>query len=110
MGIMALFPTRNLSRPNPAHRIYPYLLKELEIVRPNQVWGADITYVRLAGGFAYLTAVMDWHTRYVLSWRITNTLDSSACLEALNEALERYGNPEIFNTDQGAQYSSAISV
>lgn len=106
MGLVAVYPKKNTSQPHPEHRIYPYLLRGLEIVRANQVWSADITYVRLAGGFAYLTAIIDWHTRYVLSWRITNTLDSSACLEALNEALERYGTPEIFNTDQGAQFTS----
>lgn len=107
MGIMALFPTRNLSKPNPAHRIYPYLLKGLEIVRPNQVWGVDITYVRLAQrGFAYLVAIIDWYSRQVLSWRLSNTLDSGFCVEVLDDALRRHGRPEIFNSDQGSQFTS----
>ena len=106
MGIMALFPTRNLSRPNPAHRVYPYLLKGVEIVRPNQVWSVDITYIRLAHGFAYLVAVIDWYSRRVLSWRLSNTLESDFCVEALNEALRRHGKPEIFNSDQGSQFTS----
>ena len=107
MGVMALFPTRNLSKPNPAHRIYPYLLKGLEIVRPNQVWGVDITYVRLAQrGFAYLVAIIDWYSRQVLSWRLSNTLDSGFCVEVLDDALRRHGKPEIFNSDQGSQFTS----
>lgn len=106
MGLVAVYPRKNTSKPHPDHKIYPYLLRGVAIVRANQVWSADITYVRLVGGFAYLTAIIDWHTRFVLSWRISNTLDSRACMEALEEALERYGNPEIFNTDQGSQFTS----
>jgi putative transposase len=110
MGIMALFPTRNLSKPNPSHRIYPYLLKGLEIVRPNQVWGVDITYVRLARGFAYLVAIIDWYSRRVLSWKLSNTLESGFCVEALDDALQRHGKPEIFNSDQGSQFTSEVFI
>lgn len=106
MGIMALFPTRNLSKPNPAHKIYPYLLHGVAIVRVNQVWSVDITYIRLAHGFAYLVAVMDWYSRRVLSWRLSNTLESGFCVEALEESLRIYGLPEIFNSDQGSQFTS----
>jgi len=106
MGIMALFPIRNLSKPNPAHKIYPYLLSGVEIVRVNQVWSVDITYVRLAHGFAYLVAVIDWYSRRVLSWRLSNTLESGFCVEALEESLRLYGLPEIFNSDQGSQFTS----
>lgn len=106
MGIMALFPTRNLSKPNPAHKIYPYLLKGVAITRSNQVWSIDITYIRLAHGFAYLVAVIDWYSRRVLSWRLSNTLESDFCVEALEESLELYGTPEIFNSDQGSQFTS----
>ena len=106
MGIMALFPTRNLSKPNPAHKIYPYLLSGVAIVRVNQVWSVDITYIRLAHGFAYLVAVIDWYSRRVLSWRLSNTLESGFCMEALEESLRLYGLPEIFNSDQGSQFTS----
>lgn len=106
MGIMALFPTRNLSKPNPAHKIYPYLLSGVAIVRVNQVWSVDITYIRLAHGFAYLVAVIDWYSRRVLSWRLSNTLESGFCVEALEESLRLYGLPEIFNSDQGSQFTS----
>jgi len=106
MGLEAVFTKPDLSKPHPQHRIYPYLLKDGEIVRPNQVWSADITYVRLAVGFAYLMAIIDWFSRYVLSWRLSNTLDSNFCIEALEEALARYGAPEIFNSDQGSQFTS----
>ena len=107
MGLMAIWARPNTSKPHPEHPVYPYLLRGLDITRANQVWSADITYIRLAQGFAYLAAVIDWHSRYVLSWRLSNTLESGFCVEALNEALERYGNPEIFNSDQGAQFTSA---
>ena len=93
MGIMALFPTRNLSMSNPAHKIYPYLLKGVEVTRSNQVWSIDITYIRLAHGFAYLVAVIDWYSRRVLSWRLSNTLESDFCVEALEESMELYGVP-----------------
>jgi putative transposase len=106
MGIMALFPTRNLSRPNPAHRIYPYLLKGVAVTRANQVWSIDITYIRLAHGFAYLVAVIDWYSRRVLSWRLSNNMESGFCVEALEESMALYGKPEIFNSDQGSQFTS----
>lgn len=108
MGLMAIYPKRkfSFSKPNKAHEIYPYLLRDIEIVRPNHVWSADITYVRLTFGFAYLVAVIDWYSRAVLSWRLSNTLDSSFCVEALQEAIAKYCPPEIFNSDQGCQFTS----
>lgn len=106
MGLMAVYPKKNISRMCPEHKVYPYLLRGVNIERSNQVWSADITYVRLNVGFAYLTAIIDWYSRYVLSWRISNTLDGMACEEVLKEALERYVSPEIFNTDQGSQFTS----
>jgi len=106
MGLEAIFPKPNLSKPNKAHEIYPYLLKDVDIIRPNQVWSADITYIRLAHGFAYLVAIIDWYSRAVLSWRLSNTLDSGFCVEALQEALTKYGKPGIFNSDQGCQFTS----
>jgi len=105
MGICAVYPGPNLSRRRQEHRIWPYLLKGMEIVRSNQVWSSDITYIRVQSGFMYLVAVMDWYSRYVLSWRLSNSLDPSFCVEALEEALE-IGRPEIFNTDQGSQFTS----
>lgn len=105
MGIQALFPRRSLSKPAPGHRIYPYLLRGLEITRPNQVWSTDITYVPMLQGFMYLVAVIDWYSRYVLAWQLSNTLEGAFCLNTLNEALER-GKPDIFNTDQGAQFTA----
>lgn len=105
MGLAAIYPKPNLSKRNTEHKIYPYLLRRLAITRPNQVWASDITYIRLDGGFVYLTVIMDWYSRRVLSWRLSNTLDASSCVEALQEALRRYGTPEIFNTDQGSQYT-----
>jgi putative transposase len=110
MGIEAIFPTRNLSRRNPEHEVYPYLLRGLTIDRPNQVWATDITYIRMARGFLYLVAVMDWFSRYVLSWRLSNTLDTSFCVEALDEALTVYPQPSIFNSDQGSQFTAADFV
>ena len=107
MGIAALYPKRNLSLGNQAHKVYPYLLRNLVIDRPNQVWATDITYIPMARGFVYLVAVMDWYSRKVLSWRVSNTLDTRFCVEALEEAIETYGCPEIFNTDQGSQFTSA---
>lgn len=106
MGLMAVYPKRNLSKPAPGHKIYPYLLKGLDITRPNQVWSADITYIRLAGGFVYLVAIIDWYSRYVLAWDVSVTLDSAFCLAALDEAIRRYGRPDIFNSDQGCQFTS----
>ena len=106
MGLEAVYAKPNLSKPHPEHVVYPYLLKDIDIMRANQVWSTDITYIRLTQGFAYLTAIIDWYSRYVLSWRLSNTLDSSFCVEALEEALFRYGSPEIFNSDQGSQFTS----
>jgi putative transposase len=106
MGITALYPKANTSRPGKGHKIYPYLLKGLDIDRPNQVWAADICYVPMARGFVYVVAIMDWYSRKVLAWRVANTMDADFCVEALEEALRRYGAPEIFNTDQGAQFTS----
>ena len=106
MELEAIFPKPNLSKPNPKHKIYPYLLKGLKIERVNQVWSTDITYIRLREGFAYLVAVIDWYSRSVLSWRLSNTLEADFCVEALKEALLKYGKPEIFNTDQGSQFTS----
>ena len=106
MGLEAIYQKPRTSDPHPAHRIYPYLLKRMEIGRPNQVWCADITYIPVQRGFLYLVAIMDWATRHVLAWRLSNTMDAGFCIEALNEALARYGRPEIFNTDQGSQFTS----
>jgi putative transposase len=106
MGIEALYPKRRLSAPHPGHRIYPYLLRGMEITRAGQVWCSDVTYLPMARGFCYLTVVMDWASRRVLSWRLSNTLDASFCIEALEEALEHYPAPDIFNSDQGAQFTS----
>lgn len=106
MGIAALGPRPRTSRPASGHKIYPYLLRGMTIDRPNQVWAADITYVPIGRGFLYLVAVMDWASRLVLAWRLSNTMDVAFCLEALREALARYGKPAIFNTDQGSQFTS----
>jgi putative transposase len=106
MGLEAIYPKPKTSKPHPGHRIYPYLLKGLDINRANMVWATDITYVPLRRGFMYLVAVMDWHSRKVLSWRISNTIDSDFCVSALEEAIACYGKPEIFNTDQGSQFTS----
>jgi putative transposase len=105
MGLEAIYPKPRTTVRCPQHKIYPYLLRHLEIERPNQVWSTDITYIPLQGGYVYLTAVMDWYSRYVLTWRLSNSLDSTFCLEALEEALAS-GQPEIFNTDQGVQFTS----
>lgn len=107
MGIEALVPRPGTSKPAPGHKIYPYLLRGLAIAEPNHVWAADITYIPMARGFLYLVAIIDWASRAVLAWRLSNTIDSRFCVEALQEALERYGKPKIFNTDQGAQFTSA---
>jgi putative transposase len=105
MGIQSIAPKPNTSVPRKDHKIYPYLLNGMNINRPNMVWCSDITYIRLAGGFVYLTAVMDWYSRYVLSWEISVTMDDDFCVNALESAIRRYGTPDIFNTDQGAQYT-----
>src|SRR5271170_4692869 len=107
MAIEALYQKPNTSKGHPDHKVYPYLLRGLTIGRPNQVWCADITYIPMAKGFVYLVAVMDWFSRRVLSWRVSITMDSDFCVAALREAMEQYGRPEIFNTDQGVQFSSA---
>ena len=105
MGLEAICPKKNTSKPHPDHPIYPYLLRGVEITRSNQVWSMDITYIKLKKGFVYLAAVIDWKSRYVLSYRLSNTLTADFCVEALKEALS-YGTPEIFNTDQGKQFTS----
>ncbi len=107
MGLQAIYQKPNTSRKHPEHRVYPYLLRGLVIDRPNQVWCADITYIPMARGFVYLVAVMDWFSRRVLSWRVSTTMDMGFCVEALQEAMDRHGQPEIFNTDQGVQFTSA---
>jgi putative transposase len=106
MGLEAIYQAPKTSTPHPEHRIYPYRLKGLTIERPDHVWCADITYIPVQRGFLYLVAIMDWASRHVLAWRLSNTLDARFCVEALNDALARYGKPEIFNTDQGSQFTS----
>src|SRR4051794_17773384 len=107
MGFEALGPKPNTSKPAPGHTVYPYLLRGLTIERPNHVWAADITYIPIGRGFLYLVAIIDWASRAVLSWRLSSTLDTSFCVDALEEALARFGRPEIFNTEQGSQFTSA---
>jgi putative transposase len=106
MGLEAMAPKPKTSEPHAEHVVYPYLLRGLSICRVNQVWATDITYIPMRTGFVYLVAIMDWYSRRVLSWRLSNTLDSSFCVEALEEAFARFGKPEIFNTDQGAQFTA----
>jgi putative transposase len=105
MGIQAIYPKPRLSLPDKQHRVYPYLLGGLSIERPNQVWSTDITYIRLQQGFLYLVAILDWHSRYVLSWELSNSMDASFCLSSLDRALDQ-AHPEIFNSDQGSQFTS----
>jgi len=105
-GLAGMAPGPNTSRPHPKHKIYPYLLRGLEVIRPNQVWSTDITYIRLARGFVYLVAVMDWYSRKVLSWQLSNTLDGRFCVDCLEQALQTFGTPEIFNADQGSQFTA----
>jgi putative transposase len=107
MGLEAIYRRPRTTVPCPEHRVYPYLLRDVTVTRPNQVWSADITYVPMARGFMYLVAVIDWYSRKVLAHRVSNTMEAGFCVEALNEALARYGRPEIFNTDQGSQFTSA---
>jgi putative transposase len=107
MGLEAIYQKPNTSRGHPGHKVHPYLLRGLAIDRPNQVWCADITYIAMAKGFVYLVAVMDWYSRRVLAWRVSITMDTAFCVEALQEAMDRHGQPEIFNTDQGVQFTSA---
>ena len=106
MGIHSVYAKPRTSIPGKGHKIYPYLLRHLDINHPNQVWSTDITYIPMARGFVYLVAIMDWHSRKVLSWKLSNSMDTSFCIEALEEAMDRYGKPEIFNTDQGSQFTS----
>lgn len=108
MGLEAVYPKPRTSIPHPENKIFPYLLRDLSIDRPNQVWAADITYIPMRRGFMYLVAVMDWYSRKVLSWRISNTLDSDFCIAAVKEAIAKYGKPDIFNTDQGSQFTSRV--
>lgn len=110
MGLQAIYKAPNTSKKHPQHRVYPYLLRKLPIKRPNHVWCSDITYIPVRRGFLYLIAIMDWATRKVLSWRLSNTLDASFCVEALNEAIARHGRPEIMNTDQGSQFTSSAWI
>jgi putative transposase len=107
MGIEALYRHPRTTKPEPGHKVYPYLLRGLPITRPNQVWAMDITYVPMAKGFVYLAVVLDWFSRRVLSWRVSITMEASFCIETLQEALARHGKPEIFNTDQGSQFTGA---
>ena len=106
LGLAGMAPGPSTSKPHPQHKIYPYLLRGVLVVRPNQVWSTDITYIRLAHGFVYLVAVIDWYSRKVLAWRLSNTLDSGFCIDCLEQSLRVYGTPEIFNTDQGCQFTS----
>lgn len=106
LGLAGMAPGPNTSRAQPQHKVYPYLLRGVEVTRPNQVWSTDITYIRLPRGFVYLVAVIDWYSRRVLSWRLSNTMDAGFCVDSLEEAIQGFGKPEIFNTDQGSQFTS----
>lgn len=106
LGLEGMAPGPNTSKAHPAHKVYPYLLRGLDINRPNQVWSTDITYIRLPRGFVYLVAIIDWYSRKVLSWRVSNSMEASFCVECLEDAITRFGKPEIFNSDQGAQFTS----
>jgi len=106
MGLASMTPGPNTSRPHPEHKVYPYLLRGVPVVRPNQVWGTDITYIRLARGFVYLMAIIDWYSRRVLGWRLSNSLDAAFCVDCLEDALRVHGKPEVFNSDQGSQFTS----
>jgi len=106
LGLAGMAPGPNTSTPHPQHKVYPYLLRGVDVSRPNQVWSTDITYIRLANGFVYLVAIIDWYSRKVLAWRVSNTMDTLFCLDCLEQALRTYGSPEIFNTDQGSQFTS----
>ena len=106
MGLAGMAPGPNTSKPHPQHKIYPYLLRGLDIIRPNQVWSTDVTSIRLPHGFVYLVAIIDWYSRKVLSWRLSNSMDAVFCVDCLEEALKHHGKPEIFNSDQGVQFTS----
>ena len=107
MQMLGLAPGPNTSRAHPEHKIYPYLLRGMPVVRPNQVWSTDLTYIRLARGFVYLVAIIDWYSRRVLGWRISNSMEAAFCVDCLEEALRNHGKPEMFNSDQGSQFTSA---
>ena len=106
LGLAGMAPGPNTSKPHPQHKLYPYLLRGVAVIRPNQVWSTDITYIRLLHGFVYLVAIIDWYSRKILSWRLSNTMEAGFCVDALEEAIKNYGVPEIFNTDQGSQFTS----
>jgi len=106
LGLVGMSPGPNTSKPHPQHKIYPYLLRGVDIIRPNQVWSTDITYIRLPRGFVYLVAIIDWYSRKVLAWRLSNTMDAGFCVDCLEEAIKWYGAPSIFNSDQGSQFTS----
>lgn len=108
LGLAGIALGPNTSKPHPENKVYPYLLRGINVIRPNQVWSTDITYCKLPRGFMYMVAVIDWYSRKVLAWRLSNTLDSGFCVDCLNEALLAYGMPEIFNTDQGSQFTSDV--
>jgi len=107
LGLAGMAPGPNSSKPHSQHKLYPYLLRGVDVIRPNQVWSTDITYIRLLHGFVYLVAVIDWYSRKVLAWRLSNTMDAGFCVDCLEEAIKNYGAPEVFNTDQGSQFTSA---
>jgi putative transposase len=106
LGLAGMAPGPNTSKPHPQHKLYPYLLRGVDIIRPNRVWSTDITYIRLPRGFVYRVAIIDWYSRKVLSWRLSNTMDAGFCVDCLEEAIKAYGAPEIFNSDQGSQFTS----
>ena len=106
LGLVGMAPGPNTSKAHPQHKIYPYLLRGVDIIRPNQVWSTDITYIRLPHGFVYLVAIIDWYSRKILSWRLSNTMDAGFCVDCLEDAIRAYGTPEIFNSDQGSQFTS----
>lgn len=110
LGLAGMAPGPNTSKPHPEHKVYPYLLRGVSVTRPNQVWSTDITYCRLPGGFMYLTAIIDWYSRKALSWRFSNSLESRFCVECLEEALRKYGVPEVFNSDQGSQFTGDVFI
>ena len=107
LGLAGMAPGPNTSKPHPQHKLYPYLLRGVDVIRPNQVWSTDITYIRLLHGFVYLVAIIDWYSRKVLAWRLSNSMDAGFCVDCLEEAIKNYGAPEVFNTDQGSQFTSA---
>ena len=106
LGLAGMAPGPNTNKAHPQHKIYPYLLRGVDIIRPNQVWSTDSTYIRLPRGFVYLVAIIDWYSRKILSWRLSNTMDAGFCVNCLEEAIKTYGTPEIFNSDQGSQFTS----